>query len=114
MNLVKSTIVAITLLFFSTLLITGCDKNNKVGTTNTPNTKETKTVGATNTPNIKDEDFGDTIDRLLNMSSVTSFSTNSVNTVKKRAKTNYGKPVKDYIIDIYNKLDDNMKPLGQS
>ena len=62
-----------------------------------------------NTPNIKDEDFGDTIDRLLNMSSVTSFSTNSVNTVKKRAKTNYGKPVKDYIIDIYNKLDDNIE-----
>jgi ABC-type phosphonate transport system ATPase subunit len=62
-----------------------------------------------NTPNIKDEDFGDTIDRLLNMSSVTSFSTNSVNTVKKLAKTNYGKPIKDYIIDIYNKLDDNIE-----
>ncbi len=58
-----------------------------------------------NIPENKDETMAETIDRLLSMSSVTSVSVEAVVSDKKAKKTNYGKPIKDYIYDVYNKLN---------
>jgi len=59
-----------------------------------------------NIPKTKNETPAETLERLLSMSSVTNVSADST-VMKSKKKINYGKPLKEYIFDVYQEMSDD-------
>jgi len=59
-----------------------------------------------NIPKNKNETASEILERLLSMSSVTNVSAEST-VMKSKKRVNYGKPLKEYIFDVYQEMSDD-------